>query len=363
MRFITRILLFSFLAAAFAYTQTIQAGTFKHIIIVIQENRTPDNLFGSAPSTGLCGTEDPFEPGVDIENGGKGYVPQPNGGTQLQLICNTPLTLSSWDANLPTPKIIDPDHSYNLFPSGQSVGGWVADFDGGHQDGFCHEYSNYSKYGSSCPSYSYVPKSEVQPYFDIATKYRFANYAFQTNEGPSFEAHQFLFTGTSAPVAPGKTNYLDFVAENPSLSDSGCPEGPQNNVPQWVDPTGAEFKTNAYECYIHDSLVTDAGDCNNGNHCDRGLVSWAYYTPTPEIIWDAPAGHTGSLLRTKPNQRHQSLRRTEWSHVILPDTPGHTDAPIFDDLFNCNLKQISWVIPAFTSFFQSDIVWEYSLAL
>jgi|SRR5579872_710986 len=32
--------------ASVAAAQTIPTGTFKHIIIVIQENRTPDNLFG-----------------------------------------------------------------------------------------------------------------------------------------------------------------------------------------------------------------------------------------------------------------------------------------------------------------------------
>jgi phospholipase C len=157
----------------------------------------------------------PFEPGVDIENGGYAYVPQSGGGTQLQLICNTPLHLSSWDANLPTAKIIDPDHSHDLFPPGQSVGGWVADFDGGHQNGFCHEYSNYALYGSACPSYAYVPKSDVQPYFDIATNYSFANYVFQTNQGPSFPAHQFLLSGTSAPGSTQNPDYTYFAAENP----------------------------------------------------------------------------------------------------------------------------------------------------
>jgi phospholipase C len=49
-----------FFGTALAPAQTIPAGTFKHIIIIVQENRTPDNLFGSAPSSGLCGSEDPF---------------------------------------------------------------------------------------------------------------------------------------------------------------------------------------------------------------------------------------------------------------------------------------------------------------
>jgi len=64
------LLLLTALTTTFAYSQTIPAGTFKHIIIVVQENRTPDNLFGGNPSTRPCGTEDPFETGVDIESGG-----------------------------------------------------------------------------------------------------------------------------------------------------------------------------------------------------------------------------------------------------------------------------------------------------
>jgi phospholipase C len=70
------LLSFSLLAPIFAHTQAIPQGTFQHIIIVVQENRTPDNLFGSAPSVGAtCGSPDPFEAGVDIDNGGWGTPP------------------------------------------------------------------------------------------------------------------------------------------------------------------------------------------------------------------------------------------------------------------------------------------------
>jgi phospholipase C len=41
---------------------------FKHAVVIAQENRTPDNLFGSGPARTPCNAEDPFEPGVDIEN-------------------------------------------------------------------------------------------------------------------------------------------------------------------------------------------------------------------------------------------------------------------------------------------------------
>ena len=42
-----------------------QAQSFSHIVIIFQENRTPDNLFGSALSSVLCSGQDDFEPGVD----------------------------------------------------------------------------------------------------------------------------------------------------------------------------------------------------------------------------------------------------------------------------------------------------------
>jgi phospholipase C len=118
-------------AATFASAQTLPH--FQHIIIVVQENRTPDNLFGATDHP--CGSEEPFETGVDIENGGYGYVSQSNNTVVYEPICNTSLPLSSWDPNLAKPKVVDPDHGYT---------GWGTDYDGGKLDGFCHEYEDYS---------------------------------------------------------------------------------------------------------------------------------------------------------------------------------------------------------------------------
>jgi hypothetical protein len=116
-----------------------------------------------------------------------------------------------------------------------------------------------------------------------------------------------------------------------------------------------------WECYTHDSLVTDAADCNNPirgtDSCDRGF-SWAYYTPTPGIIWDAPGGIPevcyGENDTTNSGQTcvqgSKTTGSTEWAdHVRLLDQNGYTDAPIFDDLYHCNkpLAAISWVIPDF----------------
>jgi phospholipase C len=66
----------------------------------------------------------------------------------------------------------------------------------------------------NCPPanapFQYVDPAEVQPYFAMAEQYTFADRMFQTNQGPSFPAHQFVISGTSAPTA---TSDL-FAAEN-----------------------------------------------------------------------------------------------------------------------------------------------------
>jgi phospholipase C len=385
---VSRIFLAISMLSATAMPQSIPQGTFKHIIIVVQENRTPDNLFGAAsPFAEPCGTSQDFMAGVDIVVGGPGYYYDSAGNPHYAPeICDGPLLLNGWDANIPGysngSQSVDPLHTNEA---------WVSDFvlnGSGQADGFCHEFNTYSIYAGQCPSYSYVQQSDVQPYFDIAQNYGFANYMFQSNEGPSQPAHQFLFTGTSAPVAPtdmrkdlnGFYDYLDFVADLPSNTNNvpvTCNATNPNDLPPWVEPNGTPIPSQLVtECYTHDSLMTDAAACGNGgpDFCDRGITGispsynvWGYYAEPssgqiPQSIWDAPAnipeacyGLTTQYIvegvgQSCGNGGHSS---SEWSdHLRIPGGYApwngnyqYSNAPIFDDLYNCELPAVSWVIP------------------
>jgi len=114
--------------------------TFKHIIVVIQENRSTDNLFGSNPT---------FEPGVDIATSGVNSK-----GVAIPLAS----TLLDYCYDL--------DHSHTDF---------VNAYDGGKMDGADKIPVTYT---AGCviptnPQFKYVDNSTgtVQPYFDIATQY------------------------------------------------------------------------------------------------------------------------------------------------------------------------------------------------
>jgi phospholipase C len=312
MKFAAKILLFTSLAATFAIAQCTQPGQFCHIIIVVQENRTPDDIFGANLS---------FESGVDLAGGGYGIFIQ-NGHVYYQFIQNTPRDLNGCVPGVPG-DCKNPDHSRV---------GWVTDYHSGSMDGFCHEYAA----SGQCPSYSYVPQTDVQPYFDIATNYGFANYFFQTNEGPSFEAHQFLFSGTSTGVSPGQTYSQYFVSELPSTDingNVGCPYT-GTSFPPWVytDESNAGALLQS-ECYPHDTLVTNSSG-------DKG-VTWGYYTPSVPAIWNAPE----ALSEVCVVQPDGSCGGPEWTHVHVADEGGYSDAPIFYDLKRCTLPAISWVIP------------------
>ena len=359
------------LPAGTAMAQQIQPGTFKHIIIVVQENRTPDNLFGaSSMVNSKCGQEQkPLIPGADIDNGGNGI---PYGQTQPQPICNIPLSITGL---YPCPSchpvaLADPDHSH---------GGWVTDYDldssgVSHMDGFCHEYDN-SNWNGVCPSYSYVPQTEVQPYFDIASYYGFANYMFQTNEGPSFPAHQFLFAGTSAPAqytGPSSEGTW-FDADNvfhPTGEDSTCTA--QGEIAPLIDSNGSEpnyiwCSTHhpqdprcAAPCYERAPSPYTWGSLADLLGAQSPPVNWKYYAPPVNPngainggLWVAPASiyHfclPGWWYDKKNNKKYWEclglLNNGQYASNMRWETTSNP-VPIIDDITSCNLAQVSWVIP------------------
>src|SRR5215831_13432911 len=154
---------------------TILAGKFQHIVIIFQENRTPDNLFHDQVL---------IQSGADIASSGKNSAGQ-----------TIPLTPSPLDIHY------DLSHAHSAF---------MTMYNGGKMNGANRVKVSCSHCAPLNAQFRYVNPSEVQPYFRMAEQYTFGDRMFQTNQGPSFPAHQFIISGTSAPTAISKS----FVAEN-----------------------------------------------------------------------------------------------------------------------------------------------------
>jgi phospholipase C len=185
------------------------------------------------------------------------------------------------------------------------------------------------------PQFMYVNPADVQPYFTMAEQYSFADRMFQTNQGPSFPAHQFIISGTSAPTASSNL----FAAENPQGGGkiAGCIAPPTTTV-ALIDPTGNESST-MYPCFEHATL-TDLLDAAN--------LTWRYYTPNAGSIWTGPNAiqHMCGPNATPPNAT--ACTGADWMgtapKVVI--TPALSNAQILTDIANGQLPQVSWLIPS-----------------
>ena len=103
---------------------------------------------------------------------------------------------------------------------------------------------------------SIIRRVIVNPYLDLATQYGWANYMFQTNQGPSFPAHQFLFGGTSAPSAADDAAGI-FASENMYTAwrreDRGMHRAVKHTV-EVINPKGGEDQK-IYPCFEHQTMA------------------------------------------------------------------------------------------------------------
>src|ERR1700746_1481195 len=180
-----------------------QISRFEHVIVIVQENRTPDNLF-----QGLC--RSPF--------GTSGSCSTTPNSTQYNI------QTSNWlDKHSPTgvtqPLPVPLGNTYDL---GHSHGAFNSQCDADPSGACRMDGAGDVACAGTCltqPQFRFVANSIVgghgilNPYLTLATQYGWANYMFQTNQGPSFPAHQFIFGGTSAPTA-GDDHMGIFASEN-----------------------------------------------------------------------------------------------------------------------------------------------------
>jgi phospholipase C len=287
----------------------------QHVVIIFQENRTPDNLF-----------QDPvlISNGADIQSYGV--------NSQGQTIQLGQLDLGTVGTN---PDNYDLVHSHLSFTQMCDLNAStnVCAMDGADRVAVGCGGGGVTGCAPATPQFKYVNPADVQPYFQMAEQYTFADRMFQTNQGPSFPAHQFIISGTSAPTAGSNL----FVAENPTGPGqpddfTGCTAPPTETVNQ-IDPSSVE--TAIYPCFEHPTL-TDL--------LNTAKVSWRYYAPSAGSIWTAPNAiqHMCGPNATPPNAT--ACVGSDWVNNVVLAT-SQNPAQVLTDIANGQLASVSWVIP------------------
>jgi phospholipase C len=275
--------------AAYAQAPQDHHHGIQNVVVIFQENRTTDNLFGSNPN---------FLPGVDVATSGV--------NSQGQRI---PLTA------VPLANNYDLSHAHSAF---------VAMYAHGNMTGADKIGVSCQKGATGCPpanpQFKYVDNSSgiLNPYFQLAEQYTFGDRMFQTNQGPSFPAHQFIISGTSAP-SPGSDL---FASENPAgvtnaNNKTGC-TAPAGEFVKLINPSGSEAQK-AYPCYDHQTLA---------DLLDNAGVSWRYYAPSAGSIW------------TGPNAIQHLRFGSDWANDVVLKP-----ARVLTDIADGHLANVSWVIP------------------
>lgn len=257
------------------------SGKITHVVIIVQENRSVDNLFHGLP-------------GADTASVGLNTLGQ-----------SVPLTSVRLTASY------DMAHTHEAF---------LVDYNHGRINGFNVAPTTCS---ATCRpadvrAYAFVEPDEVQPYFTMAETYTFADRTFQSNSGPSFPAHQYLIGGTSV-IATGSRYYAAENAHTPQGGPTGGCDAPAGSNVELIDPiSGVEHGT-TFPCFEHPVLF---------DRIDAAHLTWRYYQPDVYAgLWDAP-----DAIR---HIRYSA----DYANVISPPTK------FLSDVRNGYLANVTWIIP------------------
>lgn len=263
------------LALPFALALVGATYPIQHIVVVVMENRTVDNLFQFLPGANTVSN-------CIVKEGHSEAL------TSQSFIGKT-----------------YPSHTHQEF-LGDLYQAWVNGGSSGPLNGAMPNNQGWS--GAVC---TYVPQSEAQPYYTLAQQYVFGDMFFQTNQGPSMPAHMWLDSGTSActggmtqyngtpvPQCTSPTKYM--VSDNPGFGHSisglagqgqgGCPSvtsgyyGPaQVNL---VSPTDTTSYSTYYvfPCFLNPSIFYRMHQAGRGWRLyEASYYGYGYWEPG---AWD-----------------------------------------------------------------------------
>jgi len=300
-----------------AFGEIPQPNPIRHVVVIVQENRTPDNLFHGLLTW----------PGIKAAN----YNIATRGvNSKGEVIPLEPIPLGiSYDLS----------HTHSAF---------VAMYNHGKMNG-----ADRVPCTGECvanPQFKFVDNSQhaVDPYLTLAAEYGWANYMFQTNQGPSYPAHQFIFGGTSAR-SESEDHAGIYVAENPG-APAGSNYAPQNDtgclapLEEWnlmLYPDGVEkrLRNNPLGtlCFSHGTM---------GSLLEARGLTWKYYGPAMAnpnnsnpggSFWIAP-----NSIRDicEPNGSYTECLGRSWAQSV-----DLNPVDVFTDVDSCQLDNVSWVIP------------------
>lgn len=258
-----------------------------HVVVLVQENRTFNDLFATFP--GATGTTT----GKMRVGNGK------NAKTVSVALAKAPLRQSNTLR-----------HSYPAY---------LTAYRDGNMDAFNRiVFERNGQFEGKLP-YQYVDPAQIAPYWTLAKQYALADRLFQTQGSGSFTAHQDLIAGAT------RIDATDSLIDDPTQAPWGCPA--PHGAKTSLITTSLQYEPNAgpFPCLTYKTIA---------DLLDAKGVSWKYYTPTWNNL------NVGALWNAFLAISNVYGNASEWNaHIATPETT------IFNDISSGALPAVSWVVP------------------
>ncbi|MBV8066646.1 MAG: hypothetical protein JO113_01615 [Candidatus Eremiobacteraeota bacterium] len=262
------------------------SGQIQHVVILIQENRSFNNLFMGYP-------------GATTQN----YGELSNGNT----VSLEPVPFEeTWDLEH------DSSGFYAACNGMGKVKGTNCQMNGFNREWLtCGTKPNEPPCPYKYSMYAYVPQSETGPLWSIAQQYVLADQMYASNfDASSFVSHQYII----AAQAESSVNF--------PLSLWGCPGGAGDTISEVFPPRKINPHKREVVCWDPTTLADEL---------DAAGISWAFYAQAPG---------QGSGLWNGYQAINHIYNGPDWSKDVFS-----SQNQFFTDVTNGNLRAVTWITP------------------
>jgi phospholipase C len=272
----------------------------KHIVIVVQENRSLNNLFYGFPGAKTV------KFGHDSKN---------------EKVALQPIGLATtWDLEHNSEGFIAACNGTGNIP------GTNCRMNGFDKETWMCRQVGQPKCPIKYPPYSYVPHDETTPYFSMGHQYVLADEMYASNfDASSYVSHQYIIAG-------GAGQTLNYPRSN-----WGCPGGKLDMIP-WITKKPVTRVAAGYlrDCFDYKTL---------GDELDDAGHTWSFYA-NPLGTQAAPCGKGAQMEYTERGiwSSYQAIKHIcygrDWKKdVITPSTQFLVDVKAG------NLRDVTWITP------------------
>ncbi|MGB8907896.1 MAG: alkaline phosphatase family protein [Candidatus Cybelea sp.] len=282
----------------------------QHVVIIIQENRSFNNLFYGYPGAKTV------KYGLD---------------SKKQKVTLQPIGLAtSWDL----------EHNPNGFiaacnGTGKKIPGTECRMNGFDREKWTCDTPKHPKCPIEYPPYAYVPHSETKPYFDMAHQYVLADEMFASNfDSTSFMSHQYIIAGVNPDASIG-------------IPDGawGCPGGKSDRISilgsNRVWPVGSERP-----CWDQETL---------GDELNKAGKSWSFYATPLGDENSKTCGHKGDDAAGEGSSNGRGIWSAYQTIEYIcygPAWNAHVMTPpskFLNDIGRGKLSDVTWITPTFAN--------------